>query len=198
MNDSPLTPDELGDLLDFEPVVRKVKRPDGWTPELQRQFIELLAQSGSPQAACIAMTKNVTGIEALYKVAAADSFRAAWDRAVAIGRQRQGLDGGPPHLGPVPGIQRRPSRGQSPPPPEPDDEPEMSEEAKAELFDHLIVKFVRKVGQEREARLAGRIVEGDFTLRQITHLEVAFDMMAEGRGLDGCLIPLNSAHVCPH
>ena len=41
-------------LLHFEPVVRKVKRPDGWTPDLQRQLIALIAQSGSVQVACTA------------------------------------------------------------------------------------------------------------------------------------------------
>ncbi|WP_309660831.1 hypothetical protein [Sphingomonas sp.] len=189
MNDSPLTPAELGDLLDFEPVVRKVKRPDGWTPELQRQFIELLAQSGSPQAACTAMDKNVTGIEALYKVPAADSFRAAWDQAVAIGRRRQGLDGGPPHLGPVPGIQRRPSRGQAPPPPandwaEDDDAEEVDETGIHAMIVGVIGKYMAKVGQERECRLAGQVVEADFYLRQVTCLEVSLDLMVEGAGKD--------------
>ncbi len=176
-------PPANSNLLDFEPVVRKVKRPDGWTPELQRRFIELLAETGSPQAACTAMDKNVTGIEALYKVHSADSFRAAWDQAVAIGRRRQGLDCGPPHLGPVPGIQRRPQRAASPEP-EPEEQ-EDSPDLRMELIERLVAKWQRKVGQEREARLEGEIVEADFYLRQITVLEVAFDLMIEGHGDDG-------------
>jgi hypothetical protein len=175
-------------LLQFEPVVRKVKRPDGWTPDLQRQLIALLAQSGSVHLACTAMNKHATGAEALYKVPSAHSFRAAWDAAVAIGRRRSGLDAGPPHLGPVPGITRRQPR----PPVDPDDgfpdpvEGEaISEDAKLELVERLIAKFQRKVGLERECRLAGRVVEADFTLRQITALEVAFDLMVDGLAFDG-------------
>jgi hypothetical protein len=183
MSDSTLTPTELASLLDFTPVLRKVKRPDGWTPELQRRFIRLLAESGSPQAACTAMQKHVTGIEALYKVPSADSFRAAWDQALAIGRRRLGLDCGPPHLGPVPGIARRPQRGQTPPPPEPEPEQEQDDTAfRMELVERLVAKWQRKVGQEREARLAGEVVSADFYLRQITALEVAFDLMIDGQG----------------
>ena len=90
------------DLLDFEPVVRKIKRPDGWTPELQREFIRRLSLNGSPQQTCIDMGKHASGIEALYKVPGADSFRAAWDEAVRIGRTAMGLDCGPPTLAPCP------------------------------------------------------------------------------------------------
>ena len=93
-----------------------MKRPDGWTPDLQRQLIALLAQSGSVHLACIAMGKHATGAEALYKTPSDGSFRAAWDQAVAIGRRRSGLDAGPPHLDPVPGITRRASRAQGPRP----------------------------------------------------------------------------------
>src|SRR5688572_13051 len=112
---APADPDADPSLLDFEPVVRKVKRPDGWTPDLQRQLIALLAESGSVHVACIAMGKHATGAEALYKTPSANSFRAAWDQAVAIGRRRSGLEAGPPHLGPVPGITRRASRSQAAP-----------------------------------------------------------------------------------
>jgi hypothetical protein len=102
---------EIAAQLEFDTVPRKVKRPDGWTPELQREFIRRLAISGSPQQACVEMGKNVTGIEAVYKVPSAISFRAAWDLAVRLGRTAQGLDCGPPPVDPAPGIQRRPARG---------------------------------------------------------------------------------------
>jgi hypothetical protein len=100
---------EIAALLDFEPVVRKVKRPDGWTPGLQRELIARLASTGNLQRAVWQMGKHATGAEALYKVPAADAFRAAWDAAIAIGRRRTGLDSAAPFVGDVPGITRRTS-----------------------------------------------------------------------------------------
>lgn len=192
MTDSPhqspgSSADPSPDPLDFIPVVRKIRRPDGWTPELQREFIRRVALNGSPQQTCTEMGKHVTGVEALYKVPGADSFRAAWDHAVRVGRTAQGLDCGPPHLGPVPGIVRRSSSGgrASMATADPDDEPEMDEEAKVALFGNIFRKFVLKVEQEREARLAGRIVEADFTLRQVTCIEIALDLAAQHLGTNG-------------
>lgn len=177
---------EIAPLLGFDPVLRQVKRPNGWTDDLQRELIARLAATGTLQQAVWQMGKHATGAEALYKVASAGSFRAAWDQAVAIGRRRQGLDGGPPHTGPVPGITRRPRRGWADPDPvDPDESEDMDYDAKVELLDRLIAKFMLKVGQERAARLAGEVVAADFYLRQVTCLEVAFDLIAEGRGQDG-------------
>lgn len=168
------------DLLDFTPVVRKIKRPDGWTPELQREFIRRLCINGSPQQTCIEMGKHATGIEALYKVPGADSFRAAWDEAVRIGRTAMGLDCGAPHLGPVPGIRRRPTRNGARPLPYDDEEgePEPSYEDRLAVFHSIYCKYMIKVEQEREARLAGEVVRADFTLRQLTCIEVMLDLMA--------------------
>ncbi|MFL6829477.1 MAG: hypothetical protein ACJ8D5_02510 [Sphingomicrobium sp.] len=103
---------EIAPLLEFEPVPRKVKRPDGWTDELQRELIARLAATGTLQRAVWQMGKHATGAEALYKTPSADSFRAAWDAALALGRRRNGFDAAPPFLGEVPGITRRarPSR----------------------------------------------------------------------------------------
>jgi hypothetical protein len=98
---------EIAALLEFEPVARKVKRPDGWTAELQRELIARIAATGTLQSAVWQMGKHATGAEALYKVPGADSFRAAWDAALALGRRRNGLDVRPPWLGDVPGITRR-------------------------------------------------------------------------------------------
>jgi hypothetical protein len=75
-------------LLNFEPVPRLNKRKDGWTEPLQRQFIALLASTGSPSLAAEAMGKNRFGIEKLYKAPGAASFRAAWDGAVALFAER--------------------------------------------------------------------------------------------------------------
>ena len=44
MTDSPIPILPHSNSLDFEPVPRQVKRPDGWDPERQRQFIALLAE----------------------------------------------------------------------------------------------------------------------------------------------------------
>jgi hypothetical protein len=110
---------EIAPLLGFEPVFRKVKRPDGWTPELQRELIARIASTGTLQQAVWQMGKHATGAEGLYKTADAHSFRAAWDAALAIGRRRNGLDSRPPFAGPVPGIQRRrkpPAVAEGPPP----------------------------------------------------------------------------------
>jgi hypothetical protein len=76
-------------LLDFEPVERRHKRPDGWTPALQRIFIARLASLGSVNAATEALGKNRYGVEKLYKSAGADGFRAAWDRAIALFEERE-------------------------------------------------------------------------------------------------------------
>ena len=98
---------EIAPLLEFEPVPRKVKRPDGWTPELQRELIARIAATGTLQEAVRQMGKHATGAEALYKTPHADSFRIAWDAALALGRRRDQLDSAPPYAGEVPGIQRR-------------------------------------------------------------------------------------------
>jgi hypothetical protein len=71
---------EIAPLLRFDPVVRKVKRPDGWTPELQRELIARIAATGTVQAAVWQMGKHATGAEALYKTPSAGSFRISWDQ----------------------------------------------------------------------------------------------------------------------
>jgi hypothetical protein len=104
------TDPEILALLDFEPVVRKVVRAsDGWNPERQREFIRRLARCGSPFHAVTEMGKNLSGIEALYRAKGADSFRAAWDEAKAIGLRRTAEQepAGEAYFGPVPGITRR-------------------------------------------------------------------------------------------
>jgi hypothetical protein len=79
---------EIEVLFEFDPVPRKVKRPDGWTPERQREFVQRLALTGSPKRAADQMGKNVSGIEAIYKEKGAESFRAAWDSALRSGARR--------------------------------------------------------------------------------------------------------------
>src|SRR3954454_14710196 len=80
---------EIAPLLEFAPVPRQIKRRDGWTPELQRVFIARLVGHGTPQAACRAMGKKLSGIESLYDDDETGEFRAAWDRAVEIAAERR-------------------------------------------------------------------------------------------------------------
>jgi hypothetical protein len=182
---------DIAPLLTFDPVVRKIRRPDGWTDELQRELIARLAATGTVQAAVWQMGKHATGAEALYKAPSADSFRASWDAAVAIGRRRNGLDSQPAYAGPVPGITRRnssPGRGWGPAElvkgAQDEDEFDMSDEEKHQLIETLFYKWLGKVEQEREARLAGEVVAADFYLRQTTFFEVTFDLMCSRFGQD--------------
>ena len=80
---------EIAALLEFEPVPRKVKRKDGWTPELQRELIARLAVHGSPSKACEAMGKSRAGTDKLLRSPHGASFRAAWDGAVELAEKRK-------------------------------------------------------------------------------------------------------------
>jgi hypothetical protein len=73
--------------LDFTPVPRDPRgaRSDGWTPERQREFIEMLAATGSVRAACRGVGLQFSGIYRLRHRTGAESFRAAWDAAVERG-----------------------------------------------------------------------------------------------------------------
>jgi hypothetical protein len=182
---------EIAELLTFEPAPRKFKRDNGWSPALQRKFIFHLARTGSPRLAAQALGKDRYGIEKVYKAEGADSFRAAWDRAVALFEERTAdrLETvHAPFAGTIPpGIDRR--RRYAAPPHgfggEADfDEEEISEEQKWALICNIALKFMRKVAAEREARLAGEIVAADFYLRQITMLETVFDLTASAFGWD--------------
>ena len=173
---------EIAPLLNFEPVVRKVKRPDGWTPDLQRELIARIASTGTVQSAVWQMGKHATGAEALYKTPAAVSFRTSWDAAIIIGRRRNHLDSSPRFAGAVPGIQRRGSARDLPPEPPP--EPTLSDDQKWDLLQNIATKFMKKVAAERQARLAGQVVAADFYLRQVTFIEVMFDLTATRLGFD--------------
>ena len=73
--------------LDFTPVPRDPRgaRSDGWTPERQREFIDMLAATGSVRAACRGVGLQYSGIYRLCDRTGAESFRAAWDAAVERG-----------------------------------------------------------------------------------------------------------------
>lgn len=99
---------EIAALLDFEPAPRKIERPDGWTPELQRELVARIADMGSPGHACDAMDKNLSGAKHLYRTDGADSFRAAWKAAMALAAERKRAERAARvrHPDDVPGITR--------------------------------------------------------------------------------------------
>ncbi len=175
----------LGDLLEFMPVPRKTARADGWTAERQRAFIAALSATGSKRRAAMAIGMAPYGVDQLLKGEGADSFKAAYDRAMAIAKAEGSVKI-------AAGVADAAARNaQLTPPsrlrghqPEPEPEPEPDDDSKIELVERLANKFLRKVVVEREARLNGEIAAADFYLRQITHLEVMFDLMSEGVGLD--------------
>jgi hypothetical protein len=80
---------EILALLDFQPVPRRVKKLDGWTPALQRLFIAKLAVHGSPGKACDELGKYRSGVDKLAKSKGAESFRAACDGAVELAERRR-------------------------------------------------------------------------------------------------------------
>ncbi|HEU4497716.1 MAG TPA: hypothetical protein VFR60_00120, partial [Sphingomicrobium sp.] len=146
---------------------------------------------GSANKACEQMGKNRTGMTKLYHSPQGASFRDAWHGAVALAKRRKAeaaaaLDRpspgtNPPTLDHRVKARHKPERELQPEPGEAEDDTGL----RLELVERLVAKFQRKVGQERECRLAGRIVEADFYLRQITALEVAFDLMIDGHGDSG-------------
>ena len=108
---------EIAVLLEFEPVPRQVERPNGWTPDRQREFIARLAWFGSPKLATDSMGKNVSGVTPLYKQKGAHSFRASWDGALALHASRRPPVDGAAFLGQVPGMGLRRAENRLPAPP---------------------------------------------------------------------------------
>lgn len=108
---------EIAPLLDFEPAPRQVERPDGWTPERQRELIAYIAHFGSPGAAANAMGKNPSGAKHLYRAVGGESFQAAWRAAIALAKARQRKARASAHRPPadVPGMpDRAPFPGRRP------------------------------------------------------------------------------------
>lgn len=89
------TPDydpEVLELLEFDPVPRKVKLEGGWTPEKQRMFPVRLAVHGSPVKAANEIGMEVSGARKLYYSLHGESFRAAWDGIVELAKKRLAAD----------------------------------------------------------------------------------------------------------
>ena len=74
-------PDSPQIIIPFTPVPLARQRHDGWTRRTQQRFIDALGALGSvgQAARAVGMTRARPG---------ADSFAAAWDQALDIGRAR--------------------------------------------------------------------------------------------------------------
>jgi hypothetical protein len=170
----------LGDLLDFEPVPRKIRRVDGWTADRQRAFIAALAVTGSPRQAARAVGKAQWGVDRLREAKGAEGFSAAWDKAMALAAEkgRHRLAAG---ISAAIEADARPDLAKAAPEtggPEADqDGPSI--DAKLELLAGIVRNHLLKLKQERRCRLEGRIAEADFYVRQITCLEVSLDLVSE-------------------
>ncbi len=181
----------LGDLLDFEPVPRRVARADGWTPEIQRAYVAALAVTGSERQAAHAVGRAQFGVAQLRRAEGNESFLAACDKALEIWRERERVRRSDTLLAAAHGEAAR-TRGRPhlawsgaatrhlPPPPPGEPAESRDAEARERANRHFILTLLKKhdvkLAQERQARLEGRIVEADFYLRQITWLEVAIDL----------------------
>ncbi|HEX8224639.1 MAG TPA: hypothetical protein VF605_12550 [Allosphingosinicella sp.] len=184
MTDSPDSPEpppdpEVDALLDFPPVVRKCIRQDGWTAERQREFIRALVVLGHAEQAAIAVEGTMSGAYKLRKAEGGERFAASWDSALALHLRRY----------PKPEPRGRPSRGEirsgvgrqpwpsaaaahAPEPVDPEEEARKSER----FWVDMLNRYAGKLKEERAARLEGRIVEADYTVRQLTWLEIVFDI----------------------
>ena len=72
----------------FTPVPRQRMRRGGWSADRQREFIALLAETGSVRAACRRMGVGEHHIYKLRGHPEADSFRKAWEAALDLGIAR--------------------------------------------------------------------------------------------------------------
>lgn len=185
----------MGDLLDFDPVPRRKVRADGWSPEVQRAFIVALAATGSARRACAAVGKAQFGADQLRRAPGNEGFLAAWDAAMALFQEKEsrriaagieavageGSAWSPP---PAPWSHAASRHLRAPAAPDPAAEP--GKEERLEWFYDLVARYMLKVESERTARLAGKIVDADFCLRQLTWLEVAIDL-ASGDGFQALL-----------
>ena len=72
----------------FAPVPRAKDRSNGWKPEVQRAFIEALAETGSVKSAARRVGRAEVGAYLLRRHPEAEEFRRAWDAALDIGMRR--------------------------------------------------------------------------------------------------------------
>jgi len=169
---------EVEALLHFEPVVRKCVRHDGWLAERQIEFIVALTVLGHAEQAAIAVGGTMSGAYKLRTANGGEGFAESWDAALALHHRRH----------PRPEPRGRPSRGElqsgtgrkawparggvTPEPADPEQEARDSEAFWNQMLNLYRIKLVA----ERKARLEGRIVEADFSVRQLGWMEVVFDL----------------------
>jgi len=72
----------------FTPVPRLKERHNGWNPEVQRAFIEALADTGSVKGACRRVNRSEVGAYLLRRHPEAKEFRKAWQAALDLGVQK--------------------------------------------------------------------------------------------------------------
>lgn len=73
--------------FDWKPVPRR-KRRDGWTPDVQRKFIEVLADTGLVASACEAVDMSQQSAFRLRRAPGGESFARAWEAATAAAATR--------------------------------------------------------------------------------------------------------------
>lgn len=73
--------------FEWRPVPRR-PRADGWTPDLQRRFIEALADTGMVEAAARAIDMSVNSAYRLRRAPGSEGFARAWEAAVAHAADR--------------------------------------------------------------------------------------------------------------
>jgi hypothetical protein len=184
----PLHPDpEIAALLEFEPVIHKMPRADGWTAERQRGFIAALVEIGSQEQAAHAVGMTARGAYSLRKQIGAEGFAAAWKGAIALHKKRRGLrlrpaaqagrarESGPAGQGPSDAaLAARASLRVAADDLEPEEALEIC--TLADLLQPLMDKYLAKLKDERACRLEGRIVEADYCVRQLTAIEIMLDL----------------------
>lgn len=174
---------EVEALLQFEPVVRKCVRHDGWLAERQREFIVALTVLGHAEQAAIAVGGTMSGAYKLRSADGGEGFAAAWDSALALHLRRN----------PRPEPRGRPSRGElqsgtgrqawpahGAPQPQPAPEPGPGEVS--QFYEDVFSLYQLKLREERKCRLEGRIVAADFAIRQATWLELV--LCLGGKAMD--------------
>lgn len=201
---------QFGALLDFEPVPRHAKRADGWDAELQRAFVALLSLTGSVKAACRALGKSEFGITQMLRQEGAAGFSAAMDEAFAIadGERSNRIAGAiravaeekagrrPPSPPWSKAATRRGRHASAAPAPHPSLPPRYpapgeeewrdelgytrEERLKLDALEPVFKHYMQRVAMERQARLAGKICEADFYVRQITVQEIVLQLLIRG------------------